>query len=226
MYGRVDLGVAVLAGVQVEHEGDERALQPRAPALAARRSASPEIFTPRSKSMMPERGAEVPVRLGGEVVACASALPRAARLVLAVVLADRHRRVGQVRQLQQHRRPARPRPRAQLGVRPSSCSFSAVPCALTCSRASPAAARPISFDRRFCSACRVCDSFLRSRTRAVGGGDAGQVDGCAQAVVAARTSSGFSRRRRMSITARQCTRPADPGKAQGYYCKLPRMRAG
>ena len=39
--GRVDLGVAVLAGVQVEHPGDQRALQPRARAAAARRSASP-----------------------------------------------------------------------------------------------------------------------------------------------------------------------------------------
>jgi hypothetical protein len=45
----------VLAGVQLEHEVDERARQPRAGA-AQHGKRAPAIFVPRSKSMMPSAG--------------------------------------------------------------------------------------------------------------------------------------------------------------------------
>ena len=63
---------------------------------------------------------------------------------------------------------APPRPRSRSAASRSIRSLRARLAALACSRGSPGAARPISLESRFCSACRVCESFLRSRTRASG----------------------------------------------------------
>ena len=75
---RVDLGVAVLRGVQVEHPRDQRALQPRAPALEHVEARARDLHAALEVDDA-ERGAELPVRLRREVEACASCPPRARR---------------------------------------------------------------------------------------------------------------------------------------------------
>ena len=99
--GRVDLDVAVLGRMQIQHIGDERALQARAPALqnvearAGHLDAALEV-----DDVVP--GPEVPVRLRLEGVGSLLAL-LAHDSVFGLVLADRHRRVGEVGQLQELR---------------------------------------------------------------------------------------------------------------------------
>jgi hypothetical protein len=96
---RQDLGVAVLAGVKIQHEADEGALQPGPPGLQ-HVEARARDFDPPIEVDDPPAGAEIPVGLRGEVV-CAPGTFLAHDLVLAVVLAGRHARVRQVGQLQQ-----------------------------------------------------------------------------------------------------------------------------
>src|SRR5665213_2221041 len=100
-----------------------------------------------------------------------------------------------------------------VAARASIFSLSAVPCALASSRAVPGAARPISLESRFCSACSVCDSFLRSRRRASAAVTPARSTGVPSRSYACRTSSGFSRSSRISITAGQCMRPAPAGQS-------------
>ena len=64
--GRQDLGVAVLLGVHVEHEADERTLEARAGAHVDGKSRAAELgsaFQIENAELL----AEFPVRLGGEV---------------------------------------------------------------------------------------------------------------------------------------------------------------
>src|SRR4029079_852350 len=98
---RVDLDVAVLARVEVEHQRDERPLQPRTPARQHVEARAGDLHAALEVDDV-QRGPEIPVRLQREVVA---ALPSflAHHDILALVLADRHRRVGQVWQLEQQR---------------------------------------------------------------------------------------------------------------------------
>jgi hypothetical protein len=97
--GRQNLAVAVLVGVQVEHEADERALQAGAPTLEHVETAARELHAAVEVDDAPAR-AEIPVRLRrkGEFAFLALLAHDA---ILALVLADRHRRVRQVGDLQQ-----------------------------------------------------------------------------------------------------------------------------
>ena len=99
--GRPALGVAVLAGLHVEHELGERAVQPRDRAAQEREARARELGA--GVEVHAERRAEVDVVPRRELEAARRA-PAAHLDVGALVRADRHARVGQVGQRHQHRR--------------------------------------------------------------------------------------------------------------------------
>ena len=107
---RLDFGVAVLARVQVEHEVDERAREPRAGAASARRSARPTSCVARSKSRMPSAGPRSQCGLRLEVERARRRRGAALPDVVRRALPDRHGRVRQVRQRHQQRACAAARP--------------------------------------------------------------------------------------------------------------------
>ncbi len=94
---RIDLGVAVLAGVQVEHELRERAMQVRDLCRACTTKRAPEMRPAASKSSPPQVLAELDViaRLEAERARLAPAAHLDVRTLVAAV---RHRFVQQVRQ--------------------------------------------------------------------------------------------------------------------------------
>ena len=65
---RINLGVAVLAGVQIEHEGDQRALEPRAEPPQHRETRAADLGRA-LEVQNAQRGAELPVRLRLEIEA-------------------------------------------------------------------------------------------------------------------------------------------------------------
>ena len=94
----------MLARVQIEHEVDQRARQPRAGA-AQHREAGAGNLRGALEIENAERGAEIPVRLRLEVERARLAV-RAGLPVVCGALADRHARVRQVRQHQERLRRA------------------------------------------------------------------------------------------------------------------------
>jgi hypothetical protein len=91
---RRHLGVAVVAHVEVEHERDQRPLQPRAHAGEQQEARARDLRRPLEVQQAERRG-QVPVRLRGEVE-LADRAPGADDLVLRRVRSRRHRRVRQV----------------------------------------------------------------------------------------------------------------------------------
>ncbi len=87
------------AGVQVQHEADERPLQARAPILEDVEARPGDLHAPVEVQDAPAR-ARIPVRLGREGETALDAF-FAHHAVFAVVFSDGNRRVGQVGQLKQ-----------------------------------------------------------------------------------------------------------------------------
>ena len=91
---RQHLGVAVLAGVQVEHEGDQRALESRAGAEGDGEARAGELGAALEVEDA-QRRPEVPVRLGLEVEPRGSPTTRSTRFALSSAPRDRgSRRAG------------------------------------------------------------------------------------------------------------------------------------
>ena len=150
----------MLARVQVEHEVDQRAREPRAGAAAARRTARRRSSCARSKSRMPSagRGPSAPSARsrtpGGSPTRRTSALSSA-------LAADGHARVRQVGQRQQQR--ARARPRAPASA--ASSSLICWPRAWFASNDRRATSSPAFFARATSSAAAFCSRFSASTSR-------------------------------------------------------------
>ena len=96
---RVALGVAVLRGLDVEHELSQRAVQAREPAAEERETRAGEL-RPRREIEQPEPLADVRVILDRKVE-CARRAPAAHLDVVLRRLADRYARMREVRQVEQ-----------------------------------------------------------------------------------------------------------------------------